>query len=138
MERPENNPAEPEDPVAPPNYTPPPIPDPVRPAPPIPYPMHHTATTADNTLGGLIPTKNSNALIAYYLGVFSIIPCFGPLLGIAAFILGLKGLRFAKEHPEAKGKTHAWVGIVAGGFFGLLYLLLLLLGIGSALLTGSG
>jgi hypothetical protein len=51
-------------------------------------------------------------------------PLLGFPLGVAALILGLRGLRRAKEHPEARGKAHAWVGIIAGGFFGLLYLIL--------------
>lgn len=76
----------------------------------------------DNTLGGLIPYKNSAALTAYYLGVFSIIPCLGIPMGIAALVLGLRGLAYAKAHPEAKGKTHAWVGIIAGSFFALIYI----------------
>ncbi len=78
---------------------------------------------SDGTLGGLIPYKNSSALLAYYLGVFSLIPCLGIVLGIAAFVLGLNGLKFAKAHPEAKGKTHAWVGIIVGGLFGFGYLI---------------
>jgi uncharacterized membrane protein YvbJ len=80
--------------------------------------------TGDNVLATIIPYKNTSALIAYYLGVFSIIPCIGIILGIAAFILGLKGLSFAKKHPEVKGKVHAWIGIIVGGFFGILYLIL--------------
>ena len=78
--------------------------------------------TSDETLGGLMPSKNSAALAAYYLGVFSAIPFLGIPLGIAAFILGIKGVRNAQEHPEVKGKVHAWVGIIAGGLFALLYL----------------
>lgn len=81
---------------------------------------------ADGTLGGLIPYKNSSALLAYYLGVFSIIPCLGIFLGIAAFVLGLRGLAFAKLHPEAKGKAHAWTGIIVGGLFGFGYLIALI------------
>ena len=61
------------------------------------------------------------ALIAYYVGVFSIIPCLGPLPGIVALVLGIKGLKYANEHPEAKGKAHAIVGIVAGGLFAAVY-----------------
>lgn len=81
---------------------------------------------SDNTLGGLIPYKNSSALLAYYLGVFSLIPCVGIVLGIAAFVLGLRGLAFAKLHPEAKGKAHAWIGIIVGGLFGFGYLIALI------------
>lgn len=87
---------------------------PSRPAP--------VVVASDGTLGGLIPYKNGPALAAYYLGVFSAIPLLGMPLGIAGLILGILGLRRAREHPEAKGKAHAWVGIIAGGLFGLLYL----------------
>ncbi len=82
-----------------------------------------TPAQSDGTLGGLIPYKNSSALLAYYLGVFSIIPCLGIILGIAAFVLGLRGLAFAKLHPEAKGKVHAWIGVIVGGLFGFGYLI---------------
>ena len=74
--------------------------------------------TGDAT-GGVIPYKNAPALIAYYCGVFSIIPCFA--IGIAALVLGIMGLRRAKAHPHSRGQVHAWIGILAGGFFGLLY-----------------
>lgn len=72
-------------------------------------------------MDGMIPTKNPSALIAYYVGVFSIIPCFGPIPAIVALILGIKGLKFANQHPQAKGKVHAWVGIIMGGLFTLIY-----------------
>ncbi len=67
----------------------------------------------------LIPYKNVPALVGYYCGVFAIIPCL--FIGWAGLILGIIGLKKAKEHPEAKGKVHAWVGIIAGGLFALLY-----------------
>ena len=75
-------------------------------------------------MDGMIPTKNPSALIAYYVGIFSIIPCFGPIPAIVALILGIKGLNFVKQHPEAKGKAHAWVGIIVGGLFGFGYLVI--------------
>jgi hypothetical protein len=77
---------------------------------------------SDTTMGGLMPYKNGPALAAYYFGVFSAIPLVGIALGIVGVILGIIGLRRAKEHPEVKGKAHAWVGIIAGGLFALLYL----------------
>jgi hypothetical protein len=83
--------------------------------------------TSDDTLGGLMPSKNGPALASYYFGVFSVIPLLGIPLGITAFILGIKGLRKVREHPEVKGKVHAWVGIIAGGLFSLLYLILSLI-----------
>ena len=91
--------------------------------------MPPVVITSGDTLGGLIPSKNSPALAAYYLGVSSLIPFLGIPLGIAAFILGIKGVRKAREHPEVKGKVHAWVGIIAGGMFSLLYLILAVLGV---------
>jgi len=71
--------------------------------------------------GGLIPYKNSSALLAYYFGIFSLIPCIGIVLGIAAVILGIKGLRYRTEHPEAKGSVHAWIGIILGGLMAFIY-----------------
>ncbi len=86
----------------------------------------------DGTVGGLIPYKNARALWSYYLGIFSLIPCFGILLGIAALIVGIGGLRYANLHPEARGKVHAWIGVVAGALctlFNVLILALIIIGI---------
>jgi hypothetical protein len=88
--------------------------------------LHGTApakvhVTDDNSMGGLIPYKNAPALWAYYLGIFAIIPFLGAPLGLAAAITGFIGLGRARENPEVKGKVHAWVGILAGGFFFVLY-----------------
>ena len=74
----------------------------------------------------IIPYKNVQALIAYYLAVFSVIPCFGLVLGLAAFVLGLRGLKCARENPEAKGKVHAWIGIILGGLCGFGNLILII------------
>ena len=79
----------------------------------------------DSTMGGLIPYKNAKALWAYYLGIFSLIPCIGVPLGIAALVLGVKGLKYAELHPEAKGKGHSWTGIILGGLCALAYTLLI-------------
>ena len=73
----------------------------------------------DSTMGGLIPYKNAQALWAYYLGIFALIPCLGFPLAVAALVLGLRGLKFAALHPEAKGKAHCWVGIVLGSLVAL-------------------
>ncbi|MFB3896810.1 MAG: zinc-ribbon domain-containing protein [bacterium] len=90
-------------------------------------PESRVAAQSDDTLSSIIPYKNVSALIAYYLGVFSLIPCLGIFLGIGAVILGLIGLKYAKKHPEAKGKVHAWVGIIAGSIFAILYIILLIM-----------
>ena len=64
--------------------------------------------------GGLIPYKNGKALMSYYCGVFSLIPCLGALLGPIAVLLGFLGFSYANKHPRASGKAHAIVGIVLG------------------------
>lgn len=71
---------------------------------------------------GMIPHRNQAALIAYYCGVFSVLPCFP--IGLVALVLGIIGLRKAKREPEAKGGVHAWIGIIAGGLFGIGWLVL--------------
>jgi hypothetical protein len=77
----------------------------------------------------LIPYHNPKGLIAYYLGVFSFIPCLGLLLGPAAIILGIMGLRYSQRQPRAGGGGHAIAGLVCGiittiGNFGVLILFL--------------
>jgi hypothetical protein len=75
-------------------------------------PVH--IVTSEDTMGGLIPAKNPAALWSYYLGVFSLIPCAGLFIGVAAIIMGIKGIRKAKAEPQAKGRVHAIVGLVLG------------------------
>jgi hypothetical protein len=84
-------------------------------------------STGGDSTGGVIPYKNVPALIAYYCGVFSIIPCFA--IGIAGFVLGIIGLKKRKENPAIKGSVHAWIGILAGGFFGLIWLAVTVFGV---------
>ena len=83
-------------------------------------PLQAYAQPAAGGIERLIPTHNPSALTAYYLGIFSIIPCLAIPMGIAAVVLGLRGLKLFKSHPEVHGRTHAWVGIIAGGFFALI------------------
>jgi hypothetical protein len=103
--------------------------------PPVPPPMPQRPGDAT---GGLIPYKNAPALAAYYLGVFSVIPLIGTVLGLAALVLGIMGLRMAARRPEVKGKVHAWVGIIVGGFFGLGYLALTVLIVVGVIMARSG
>jgi hypothetical protein len=93
-----------------------------------------TGTEGDAT-GGLIPYKNAPALIAYYLAVFSLIPCFGLPLGIGAVAMGVMGLRKRKENPAISGTAHAWIGIVLGGLMTLVWGGLLLAGVLGAAFT---
>ena len=82
--------------------------------------------TGDAT-GGVIPYKNVPALVSYYLGVFSLIPCFGIPLGLAAVILGIIGLVKYKKHPQIRGVVHALVGLILGGLMLLLNLAIIVL-----------
>jgi hypothetical protein len=92
------------------------------------------ADTEGDTTGGVIPYKNPPALIAYYCGIFSIAACI-PIpfillpLPIAAFVLGLKGLRKAKESPQVRGQVHAWIGIIGGAIFTILGLVMSVVGV---------
>ena len=74
----------------------------------------------DNT-GGVIPYKNPQALLAYYIGLFAFIPLLGLVMGPVALVLGLRGLKYGRENPIVKGQVHAWIGIVLGGLWTLIY-----------------
>ncbi len=78
------------------------------------------ATEGDAT-GGVIPYKNLPALLAYYLGIFSFIPILGLFLAVPAVILGIIGLKKRRENPAIKGSLHAWIGIIVGGVFLLVW-----------------
>ena len=62
----------------------------------------------------IIPTKNPLALTGYYVGVFSLIPCAGLVLGPAAVILGILGIRARRQHPGIPGQGHAITAVVLG------------------------
>lgn len=89
----------------------------------------------NDAVSGLIPYKNPPALIAYYLGQFSLLPCFP--IGLVALVLGIIGLRKVKAQPEARGTVHAWIGILVGGFFGLLWTVLTVGGVIAAIAESS-
>lgn len=77
-----------------------------------------------DSISKLIPYRNVPALAGYYCGVFSLIPFLGIILGLVGFVLGIIGLRVARQNPAAGGKVHAWVGIILGGLCGFGYLAL--------------
>ncbi len=64
--------------------------------------------------GGVIPYKNPHALIAYYLGIVSLLPVIGVPFGVASVTLGCMGLSRRKRNPVIKGSAHAWIGIILG------------------------
>ena len=77
--------------------------------------MPNAPSQEGDATGGVIPYKNPQALIAYYLGIFSLIPLFGFFLGCAALPLGIFGLKKRNQNPMIRGAVHAWVGIILGG-----------------------
>lgn len=102
---------------------------------PPPLPKGAAKPKSGGGLNTIIPYKNVRALAAYYFGVFSVIPLLGIPLGLLGLALGIAGLRFRRKNPAAGGAVHAWIGILAGGFFGLLWLALLILAIMAPILS---
>ncbi|MBI4557955.1 MAG: DUF4190 domain-containing protein [Candidatus Hydrogenedentes bacterium] len=96
-----------------------------------------TSGRIDTVVETLVPYRNGYALAAYYLGIFSLIPCAGLFLGAAAVITGILGLRLARQRPEVRGKVHAWVGIVLGGLIVLLHFAVIAFGFLGPLLYGA-
>jgi hypothetical protein len=87
---------------------------------PVRRPRRRVATDdSDDPLATIVPYKNAKALLAYYCGVFSLVPVLGLILGPLALILGILGLRYAGRNPRAKGVAHAIVGIVLGSLTAL-------------------
>jgi hypothetical protein len=85
----------------------------------------------DDGVATIIPYRNGMALAGYYVGVFSLIPVIGLILGPLGIIFGIVGLRRVGRNPEIKGTGHAVTAIVLGGI-GALYnwgfVILMLLG----------
>ena len=107
---------------------------PAPPPPPAPPPVGASPPTSPGAVEVFVPYRNPNGLAAYYIGLFAFIPVLGAVLGVVAVVLGIKGVKLARAHPERRGATHAWVGIICGGLFGLVNLLLLI-GVIAAALT---
>ena len=79
-------------------------------------------TPEGDATGGVIPYKNKQALIGYYMSCAGLlimcIPILGFIYGAVVMALGIKGLKNAKENPAVKGKVHCWIAII-GGFLEL-------------------
>lgn len=78
-------------------------------------------TQTGDATGGLIPYKNPAALIAYYCGIFSLVPFLGLAPAVAGIVLGVIGLRRRKATPVIMGALHAWVGIVLGSLMTIVW-----------------
>jgi len=74
----------------------------------------------DDGVATIIPYRNGLALAGYYVGVFSLIPVMGLILGPLGIIFGIVGLRRVNRNPEVKGTGHAVTAIVLGSI-GALY-----------------
>ncbi len=116
----------PADPLVPQPQNPMPLIRPEDRPPVVAVPPPVAAPQGDAT-GGIIPYKNPPALMAYYAGVFSVIPFFGFFIGIAAFCLGIVGLKRRRQTPIIRGSVHAWIGIIAGGLSVVVHLLVVVM-----------
>ena len=67
------------------------------------------AQAPDDPASIVVPYKNVPALVGYYLGIFSLIPCLGGILALGAIPLGIIGLKNAAANPQAHGTAHAHV-----------------------------
>ncbi|HLK13574.1 MAG TPA: DUF4190 domain-containing protein [Fimbriimonadaceae bacterium] len=81
----------------------------------------------------MIPVRNPMALAAYYCAVFSLVPCFSPILGPTAVILGILGLKQCNLNPVLPGKGHAITGIVLGGFMTLISVIVIVMFVAASL-----
>ncbi len=81
-------------------------------------PYASVATTAKtDPLRMVLPIGRSGwAIVAGYLGLFSVLFVFAPF----ALLAGVLGLREIKRKPELMGTGRAWFGIVMGGLFTIL------------------
>lgn len=61
-------------------------------------------------------STNANANVSYSLGLTSLIPCVGAVLGPVAVVFAFLGLAQANRYPEGGGKGRAKSGL----WFGLL------------------
>ena len=98
-------------------------------------PVVTTDENQGDATGGIIPYKNPKALMAYYFGIVGGLPLVGFPFAVAAFILGILGLRDRRRNPIIKGSAHAGIGIGCGLIFGLLWGALIII-IVIAILTG--
>jgi hypothetical protein len=61
-----------------------------------------------------IPYKNPKSLVAYYCGVFALVPCLGLILGPIALVFGILAWKVYNKHATAGGLGHAITGVILG------------------------
>jgi hypothetical protein len=80
----------------------------------MPPPLPASSAGTDPALRWLLPVGRSGfAIAAGYLALLSMVPVLGQL----ALAFGLLALRDIGRHPEKGGRGRAWFGVIAGGFF---------------------
>lgn len=89
-------------------------------------------TAPDTATAVIIPYKNVPALVGYYVSVASLIPIAALLLGPAAVILGVIGLKKVRAEPRVHGTAHAWVAVCLGSITFLGHIAFIVLAIVSA------
>lgn len=77
--------------------------------------------------------RPATAIAAGYLALFSVVPIFGLIPGIAAIVCGYFALKSIREDSSLSGKGRAWFGIILGGLTTLITVGLLLMAIGEAM-----
>jgi hypothetical protein len=82
------------------------------------------APVQGDVTGGIVPYKNPPALLAYYFGIFGLIPFLGIPFAVAAIVFGILGLKRRRSAPVVRGQVHAWIGIVLGSLSILGHLIL--------------
>lgn len=65
--------------------------------------------------------RNGDAQASYLFGILSPLPLFGLLFGVAALVVGTRGLRHARRHPEVGGALRCQIGMALGAVFTVLY-----------------
>jgi hypothetical protein len=78
--------------------------------------------------------RPASAIVAGYLGLFSLLPFFG----IAAIIVSLIALRTLRRNPELHGRGRAIFGLVMGSVMTLLYAIPLVMVAYEAIQAASG
>ena len=81
-------------------------------------PVAPLAATHDAATRMLLPVNRAPmAILAGYLGLFSMLGIFAPL----TLLTGILALRTLKARPDLHGAGRAWFGIVMGALFSALY-----------------